>query len=179
MPPPAEPLNPDTQAAPAATDHTANAPDAVQVRQETPDQPEVAVLIAELDAYQRSLYPPECCYLLDLAALLQPSVVFAVARGADGRALGCGAVVVDGPQGEIKRVYVPPAQRGQGVASRLMQWLEAEARQRGCRQLVLETGPFQPEALALYRRLGFVDCGPFGDYRLDPYSVFMQKALVA
>ena len=55
----------------------------------------------------------------------------------------------------------------------------AEARRRGYRRLSLETGS-QPEfapARALYARFGFVECGPFGDYRLDPCSTFMTRAL--
>lgn len=46
---------------------------------ESPDQPEVIELIAELDAYQRSLYPPESTHLLDLASLKQANVLFVVA----------------------------------------------------------------------------------------------------
>jgi putative acetyltransferase len=45
------------------------------------------------------------------------------------------------------------------------------------RELKLETGIHQPEAIALYERFGFVRCGPFGDYQPDPLSVFMDKRL--
>ena len=41
--------------------------------------------------------------------------------------------------------------------------------------LRLETGIHNTEALALYRRAGFVECAPFGDYAPDPLSVFMEK----
>lgn len=41
----------------------------------------------------------------------------------------------------------------------------------------LETGVYQPEALALYGRAGYVERGPFGDYVADPLSVFMEKEL--
>ncbi|MBB3120350.1 GNAT family N-acetyltransferase [Pseudoduganella violacea] len=143
---------------------------------ETPDQPEVHALIAELDAYQYGLYPPESVYALDLSALRQDNVLFAVARDGDGAALGCGAIVLTPEFGELKRMYVRPAARGQGLASRLLQALEGAAAARGCPRFVLETGPLQPEALALYERLGYARCGPFGDYPDDPHSVFMHKA---
>ena len=144
---------------------------------ESPDQPEVIALIAELDAYQDTLYPPEARYALDLAALKQPNVAFAVARDASQRAVGCAAVVVDSTQGELKRMYLRPAARGQGLAQQLLRVLEAAAASKGCRQLCLETGPYQAEALAFYARQGFVRRGPFGSYPDHPLSVFMVKAL--
>ncbi|MBC7482068.1 MAG: GNAT family N-acetyltransferase [Rhizobacter sp.] len=144
---------------------------------ESPDQPEVIALIAELDAYQESLYPPESRHPLHIAALTKPNVVFAVARDAAGQALGCGAVVLSPAFGEIKRMYVHPQHRGQGIAASLLARLEAEAFAVGCTLLKLETGPLQPEALALYARSGYERCGPFGKYAGDPLSVFMRKRL--
>ena len=75
---------------------------------ESPDQPEVITLIAELDAYQDTLYPPESRHSLDLASLKLPHVLFAVARDSACRAVGCGAVVLHDEYGELKRMYVSP-----------------------------------------------------------------------
>jgi putative acetyltransferase len=144
---------------------------------ESPNQPEIIALIADLDAYQLTLYPPESVYALDLNALMQPEVKFAVVRDADGAIVGCGAVVLSPEYGEIKRMYVQPAMRGKGLARRLMETLEQATREAGCPLMVLETGPSQPEAIALYERHGFTVCGPYGDYRDDPLSVFMRKQL--
>lgn len=144
---------------------------------ESPDQPEVIALIAELDAYQDTLYPPESRHLLDLASLKRSNVLFFVARDDMGRAVGCGAVVLAAAQGEIKRMYVAPEFRGRGIARQLLQALESASIAAGCKLLQLETGPFQPEALALYAALGYERCGPFGSYTDDPLSVFMQKTL--
>lgn len=144
---------------------------------ETPDQPEVHAMIAELDAYLLDLYPPECVYALDVKTLLQPNIRFAVARDAQGAAVGCGAVVLNEEYAEIKRMYVRPAARGTGMARQLMGLLEETARNAGCAQMVLESGPDQPEALAMYVSHGFERCGPYGDYPDDPLSVFMRKKL--
>lgn len=144
---------------------------------ESPDQPEVIALIAELDAYQDGLYPPESRHALDLRALMQPHVIFAVARAGDGQAVGCGAVVLGPAYGELKRMYVRAGARGRGVAARLLAELEAAAQARGCWRLKLETGPYQPEALGFYARSGYERRGPFGSYVDDPLSVFMQKSL--
>lgn len=148
----------------------------MDIKLESPDQPEVVALIDQLDAYQLSLYPPECVYALDMNSLLQPNVLFAVARNLDGAAVGCGAIVVTPEFGEVKRMFVHPSARGQGVAQRLLGMLETEALARGCRQFMLETGPSQPEAIGLYQRFGYRVRGPYGGYPDDPMSVFMEKA---
>jgi len=149
----------------------------MRVALESPDQPEVIQLIADLDAYQDSLYPPESRYALDLASLKQNNVLFAVARDASGHAIGCGAIVLGGEYGEVKRMYVHPRSRGQGVARQVLALLEAQAEESGCTLLMLETGPKQPQALALYECLGYHRRPPFGSYRDDPLSVFMQKGI--
>lgn len=146
---------------------------------ESPDQPEVIALIAELDAYQDTLYPPESRHSLDLASLKQPNVLFAVARDNTGHAIGCGAVVLCPEFGEIKRMYVSPRGRRQSVAKKLLALLESQAIGSGCKLLKLETGPYQHEALALYASAGYERRGPFGDYTNDPLSVFMQKHISA
>jgi len=61
------------------------------IRPTPPDHPQVLALIAELDAYLASLYDPEDVYILDLAALKEPSVTFVCAWDGD-TIVGCGAV---------------------------------------------------------------------------------------
>jgi putative acetyltransferase len=148
---------------------------AIIVMRETPDQPDVIALIEALDAYAIALYPPESNHLLDVASLSDPDVSLLVAR-ADGEAVGCGAILRD-PRGwgEVKRMFVRPDQRGQGIGARLLAELEALAAGDGLGELRLETGIHNTEALALYRRAGFTACGPFGDYLPDPLSVFLEK----
>ena len=146
---------------------------------ESPNQPEVIALIAELDAFQDTLYPPESRHSLNLTSLEQPNVLFAVARDNAGRAIGCGAIVLYPEFGELKRMYVSPRGRGQGIAKKLLALLESHAIGSGCKLLTLETGPYQQEALALYTSAGYERRGPFGEYTNDPLSVFMQKHLSA
>lgn len=150
----------------------------MQIQLESPRQPEVVQLIDDLDAFQKPLYPPESHHGIDLNALDQPHVLFAVARSEQGVALGCGAMVLGADFGEVKRMYVRPEARGQGVARALLAFVEAEAVARGCTRFALETGPLQPEALALYARMGYEECGPFGDYPPGVHSVFMRKQAV-
>lgn len=149
----------------------------MRVQLEPPNQPEVISLIAELDAYQDTLYPAEARYALDLTTLAQENVLFVVARDNDGTAIGCGALVLGPETGELKRMFVRPSYRTQGVAALMLAKLEAEAVKCRCRRVQLETGPYQPEALAFYQKHGFQVCGAFGNYPEHPLSVFMQKWL--
>jgi putative acetyltransferase len=148
---------------------------ALIILQEPPGQPDVVALIEALDAYATALYPPESNHLLDVASLSDPAVSFLVAR-AEGEAVGCGAILRD-PRGwgEVKRMFVRPDQRGKGIGVRVLAELEALAIGSGLSLLRLETGIHNREALALYRRAGFTERGPFGDYASDPLSVFMEK----
>jgi len=149
----------------------------LQIQVENPDQPEVHALLEASDAYHAQLYPAESNHILDLGELSRPQVTFIVAR-LDGRAVGCGAVVKC-PEGwaEIKRMFVLPTARGHQIGRRLLEALQAIAVDQRIELLRLETGIRQPEALGLYRSTGFSEIGPFGQYRLDPLSVFMEKRL--
>lgn len=147
------------------------------VERETPDQPEVLAFLAQADGRSASLYPAESRHGLAVPALLAAGVRFFVARR-DGRALGCGGyALLPGEAAEMKRLFVDPGARGQGVGGTLVRAVERAAAGEGVRTLFLETGVKSFEALRLYRHHGFAGCGPFAGYRLDPSSVFMVKPL--
>ena len=131
-------------------------------------------LIAALDTYLDSLYPPEENYLLDIEALCQPEVSFMLAHMGD-EAVGCGAIVARDGYAEVKRMFVDPAVRGRGIARHIVIALESAARARGLTHLRLETGTLMPEAQQLYTRCGFGVCRPFGEYEDNGASVFMEK----
>jgi putative acetyltransferase len=148
-----------------------------------------AALIAALNAELSSLYPePGATHFnLDSAEVAPGAGAFLVAR-LRGRPVGCGAlrplreatlVREVGPRvGELKRMYVAPEARGLGIGRALLVRLEAEARTLGLDRLVLETGTRQAEALALYRRAGFTDIPPYGEYAASvTTSVCLTKAL--
>ena len=144
---------------------------------ESPRQAEVIALLNQSDAYMAALYPAESNHLLDVESLCAPGVHFLVARW-EGRIIGCAALVQgQGGQGEIKRMFVDPSARGKGAGRGLLEWIEAIAKEEAIHLLQLETGGRQPEALALYRRFGYVERGPFGIYQPDPMSLFMEKRL--
>jgi GNAT superfamily N-acetyltransferase len=107
--------------------------------------------------------------------------VVLLARDDAGAVLGCGALRQLGPgTAELKRMYVVPDARGRGVAKAVLAALEDAARDRGWTTLRLETGPRQPEAIALYSGAGYRPIGPFGAYDGDPdaaASLFFERVL--
>lgn len=146
---------------------------------ESPAQDDVIALIAQLDAYQSALYPPESHHALDLTSVAAEQIFFVVARDEKGCAIGCGAVVLMPEYSEIKRMFVRPEHRGLGIATQILVVLEFAARDAGCALLKLETGPKQPEAIRFYASCGYEICAKFGHYTNDPLSVFMQKNIVS
>src|SRR5476649_207060 len=127
-----------------------------------------ARLVGQLDAYQCALYPAQSNQAMAIEAM-RPDRVWVWLAMAGEQACGCVCLLRE-PQGlaEIKRLYVDPRQRGQGVAVALLTTLEAKARALGCPALYLETGIHQPAAIKLYERQGFIGTGPFGQYAPDP-----------
>ena len=107
-------------------------------------------------------------------------MVFLVARDGNGEPVGCGALRdLGGGVVEIKRIYVRPAARGGGVSRRLLEALEADARERGFVVCRLETGVRQPEAMALYRSVGYREIEGFGAYAGMPLSRCFERWLDA
>lgn len=141
--------------------------------------PAVQALIAE---HLRSMYvqsPPESVHALDLGKLRGPSVSFYTAW--DGATLlGCGALQqLDARHGEIKSMRTPEALRGRGAGKAILAHIIEVARWRGYERLSLETGSMDSfiPARRLYESFGFTYCGPFANYREDPYSSFMTLEL--
>lgn len=153
--------------------------DPLTIRPEPPRQPDVLRLLDDAEAQSADLYPVESHHHAGIDTLERHQVRFFVAR-LDGEAVGTGGYLPDrAGQAELKRLFVAPAARGQGIARRILATLEQSARNEGVHLMQLETGIKSPEALALYRPAGYRERGPFGLYAPDPLSVFMEKPLEA
>ena len=143
------------------------------------DDPDVLALLREHLQGMADHSPPESIHALDVGGLKAPGITFWTMR--DGsEVLGCIALKqLDERHGEIKSMRTASARLRKGVGAALLEHLVAEARRRGYERLSLETGsgPGFEAALALYRKFGFVECGPFADYREDPFSRFMTIVL--
>jgi putative acetyltransferase len=135
-------------------------------------------MVEKLDTLMNGLYPPESTHLTPPEELSAGANRFFAIK-VDGKLMGCGGFrVVGRDYAEIKRMYVDPSARGLGLAKALLSRLESESRSLGLLEMKLETGIYQPEAIALFERCGYTQCPVFGNYpKNDPYSYFMRKTL--
>ncbi|MFD0412055.1 GNAT family N-acetyltransferase [Kitasatospora sp. NPDC127116] len=141
--------------------------------------PEIARFLDEHVQQMRAISPPESTHALDLDALRRPGITFWSVRD-DGVLVGCGALKqLDADHAELKSMRTAPLRKRSGVASLLLEHIITEARRMGFTKLSLETGTpdFFLPARKLYEKFGFVPCEPFADYRPDPNSAFMTRAL--
>lgn len=96
----------------------------------------------------------------------------------DGEAIAGGAYrVYDEDTVEIKRVYLDQSFRGQGIGKELLRRLEADARIKGFRYAILETGELLEAATGLYKKTGYKVIPNYGSYTDMPESLCMKKKL--
>ena len=171
----------------------------VILRLQSPDHPAIKNLFQQADHRSASLYPG-----LDRSGtsaqhlIAQGARFFAVCDKTSGKIVGCGGYVPIPDHGaeisdvlpsppvagqgaktvEIKRLFVDPLARRQGIARQIMVCIEDDARKSGFQAIYLETGIKSTAAILLYQSLGFARCAPFGPYQDDDNSVFMLKPLV-
>lgn len=149
----------------------------ITISAENPDSPDSLQLIAELDEHlMEKPYPQESRHAFDVQTLIRQKVAFFVARH-NGEPAGCGGVKLFEEYGEVKRMFVRPRFRGLGLGKHMLQHLSGYSLERGIKILRLETGIHQTEAIGLYEGFGFRRIPPFGEYREDPMSVYLEKQL--
>jgi GNAT superfamily N-acetyltransferase len=163
----------------AATNPNKPVTTALIIRSEDLSSPTAQQLVSALNAELDARYPEDGAnfFRLEPEEVSNGRGMF-LAAYLNGKPVGCGAVRRIEPHvAEIKRMYVTPAARGRGIGRQILDALESHARQLGATRLVLETGPRQPEAIALYARAGFAEIPLFGEYIGSRFSVCMAKNL--
>jgi putative acetyltransferase len=141
--------------------------------------PEIARFLDEHVQEMRSITPPESKHALDLDGLRKPEITFWSVMD-DDTLVGCGAIKrLDAGHAEVKSMRTAPARKRSGIASLLLAHIIAEAKRMGFTRLSLETGSaeFFLPARKLYEKFRFDYCEPFADYKPDPNSVFMTRAV--
>jgi putative acetyltransferase len=153
--------------------------DGIVIAAESPLGADLHLLMLRHTEAMHAETPPESIHMMDASELAVPDVSFFVMRDG-GMAVAMGAFKRIAPgHAEIKSMHVLHEARGRGLARVMLDRLVAEAKAAGMARLSLETGPSPIFAAArgLYERAGFIECGPFEGYALDPNSIFMTKLL--
>lgn len=129
----------------------------------------------EVDQRFAGGFDPGDTLVADAHQLEPPSGVFVVGRSGD-RVVACGGVQTIGDGvAEIKRMWVSPEMRGRGLGPRLLADLEDRCRTMGHHTVRLDTNSQLPEAVAMYRRAGYVEIDRYND---NPYpDHFFEKSL--
>ena len=154
-------------------------PGALRIERDDVTRPVVLALLEEHLRNMHELSPPEHVFAFDAGKLRAPDVTFWTAWEGDSLA-GCGALkALSSRAGEIKSMRTPAARRGRGAGRAILAHILQVARDRGYRDLYLETGnhPAFGAAQRLYESFGFRLCGPFADYEENGSSVFMHLPL--
>ena len=152
---------------------------AITIQSADLDTPEFAALIEAHAELMLSLSPPGSCHFLPMEGLREPDVTVWEMRD-DETLVGCGALKeLSAEHGELKSMHTLSTRRGAGFGRKMLDHVLTEARARGYSKISLEPGStdgFKPSR-TLYASSGFEHCGPFGDYTVDPHSVFMTLSL--
>ena len=131
---------------------------------------QAAGLTGAMELEMQQLYGEQGAGPLDPTDFDTPPGVFLLAER-DRRAVGCGGLrLLAARRGELKRMYVEPEVRGQGVGRLLLRELIDRARAGGLRQVCLEVGTEQPAAIDLYVSAGFTPIPGYGHFRDEPMA---------
>jgi len=138
------------------------------------------LLTDELLARYATEEEPQLSEAAQKALSVQPQDFIAnvLVLNAVGEAIGHGALRRLNGEWEVKRVISDPAARGMGAATVLMAELERIAASAGARRVILQTGGKQPEAEAVYRKLGYRQIPTYPPYEHSiPSSICFAKEL--
>ncbi|MDE2838633.1 MAG: GNAT family N-acetyltransferase [Chloroflexota bacterium] len=154
-------------------------PAGITFERTTPDDPEVAALLAAYEKEFLSLNTVEESGWTGGAVHQHLAAMLLVRRNGDP--VGCGALRIhDAVTAELKRMYVVPGERGRGIATELVARLEQMAVERGASRMVLDTSYRMTSAVRLYERLGYVRTEPFPRHNSGagmPALLYFEKRL--
>ena len=142
----------------------------VDIRRSTLASPDAVRLIAALNAELAAMFPePGATHFSLSGAQVEPGDGAFVVAYLGEVAVGCGAVRrLDQVTAELKRMYVAPSVRSQGIGRAIVEALEREARLLGITRVVLETGTRLAPAIRLYETMGYARIPLFGEYLSSP-----------
>lgn len=146
------------------------------LKQTDSGNPDFQALVTELDKDLAIRDGDE--HLFYAALNTTDTIKHAIVMYEDELPVGCGALREYEPGiMEVKRMYVLPEKRGQGIASVVLKGLEDWAKEMGYKKCILETGKKQPEAISLYQKSNYNITPNYGKYAGIDNSVCFEKVL--
>jgi len=149
----------------------------VRLDRVTPDHEDFQDLIKLLDQDLWNRYPDTQQFFAPHNKIKLDANAIVAYSGDSPVGCGCYRTMEDEHVVEIKRMFVKPEARGQGIALSVLTALEQWARDEGKRRAILETGTNQPEAISLYKKLGYEIIDLYEPYVDSEESVCMGKDL--
>ena len=151
----------------------------VEILRRSLDHPHVRPMLDRLDHELITTEPDGgiCHIHIDPTDVEDGNGAFFIAY-VEGAPSACGAYRRIGPHtAEVKRMWVDPERRGLQLGAAILRTIVEATTAEGYRELKLETGEHLEAAVGLYRRFGFEQCEPWGDYIDSPHSYCMAKTL--
>jgi putative acetyltransferase len=146
------------------------------IKEISPIDSQVRTLFALLDAHNLSHCPPEICHLTQPEDLLKIDFTL-MGVFCDDQLVGMGGLKYFEDYAEVTRMFVRDEYRGKGLSKIVLEELEKQAIKKEKAILKLETNANFENALHLYQKSGFSECGPFGDYQIMPPNMYFEKKL--
>ena len=148
----------------------------ITLKRTTSDDTDFQKLVRELDKELAIRDGAEHAYYAQFNKI--DAIKYVVVAYENENPVGCGAIKAFSDEAmEVKRMFVPEDRRGKGIASRVLQELEKWTVELGSEKCVLETGHKQPEAIALYKKNGYLQIPNYGQYIGIDNSVCFEKEL--
>lgn len=140
------------------------------------DDKDFQKLVAELDAYLRVYDGEDHAFYSQYNKI--DNLKYVVVAYENDIAVGCGAMKQFADDSmEIKRMYVLPDKRAEGVATTILNCLEKWAMELNYKRSVLETGEGLTAAIGLYNKNGYKKIPNFGQYENIETSKCFEKIL--
>lgn len=147
----------------------------ITINRENIDSAEARELMEELSAELKNITGDSGQASFDMADMDNPRSLFVIAR-AKGRAVGCGVFrELSYETAEIKRMYA--RNKSAGIGSRILAYLEMQAKEYGYGRVVLETRRCNKKAVNFYLNNGYEEIDNYGKYQNMPEAVCFEKKL--
>ncbi len=146
------------------------------IKEVLPTDPEIKKLINELSELNGKLYPLESTFQ-DSPEKMLSQKVYMLGFFVDNKPVGIGAIKPCGEYFEIKRMYVQPDFQGKGISVQILSKLEEHARKNNISLCKLETGIKQLPAINFYKKMGYLECEPFGEYAKNDFNLYFEKKI--